>query len=531
MLGSVETVPSYLLLTGATGMLGSQLLAKLMQLQLPVAVLARPKTGRTPESAYQRIDALLQRFEQAYGRKLKRPVILTGDINEPGLGLSAESDAWCQLHIRRVLHSAASLSFLPASESPENEPYRTNVEGGARLVQCANRWGVSEFHYVSTAYVCGLRSGEVQEDDLNFGQSFSNDYERSKLLAETALHENFAREQLTIYRPSIVIDSSGLSPVSQDRTIYGAYSVFKTLVARLGLPAKGEWFGLLGFDSEHRKNLVEADWVAEQIVQIVDNQSLHGRNYHLTSRQGTSVAELESAFFAAVQHETAVSGQAIVTKPRTVGSKTSSPMPAVFNEQANAILSMLAAPFINIFQPYFRDDPSFSRAHLDHAMSTLGMAQEPAVGTEALYRMLQGDQESPRQPSSVSTTMTQATFTDRIGYQPLDPRRWIGVIASGTQGFDLAMNADEPQQLSWGGEACERRLYLTHENWSKLLSGTTSLERLLTSGQLLVESDSSMQDEAGWLAQVENAIGYLRENMEPGEGDLTKRPERLRSVR
>ncbi len=125
----LHSAKPYLLLTGATGMLGSQLLAKLLLRQMPVAVLARPKTGRTPESAYQRIDQLLQRFERAYGRHLKRPVVLTGDINQEGLGLCSTADAWCRQHVGRVLHSAASLSFLPASESPDNEPYRTNVDG------------------------------------------------------------------------------------------------------------------------------------------------------------------------------------------------------------------------------------------------------------------------------------------------------------------------------------------------------------------------------------------------------------------
>ncbi len=44
----LHSAKPYLLLTGATGMLGSQLLAKLLLRQMPVAVLARPKTGGLP---------------------------------------------------------------------------------------------------------------------------------------------------------------------------------------------------------------------------------------------------------------------------------------------------------------------------------------------------------------------------------------------------------------------------------------------------------------------------------------------------
>ncbi|HBJ36772.1 MAG TPA: beta keto-acyl synthase, partial [Planctomycetaceae bacterium] len=224
------------LLTGATGMVGSQLMAKLLASGVSVAVLARDSVQRSRDpdrrttiSASGRIETLLSRFESCPGRPLARPTVLCGDLTSDSLGLDPESLNWIAGHVNSVIHSAASLSFRPASESSSGEPYRTNVLGTANLIKVCRDAGIDDFHYVSTAYVCGLRSGRVFEADHDCGQQFANDYEHSKCQAENLVRSESSWQSPTIYRPSIVIDSSGLSPVTEDRTVYGAYSLFETL--------------------------------------------------------------------------------------------------------------------------------------------------------------------------------------------------------------------------------------------------------------------------------------------------------------
>ncbi len=61
--------------------------------------------------------------------------------------------------------------------------------------------------HVSTAYVCGERTGRVLESELDVGQAHRNGYERSKFEAETLLAQAAAtaRVPFTVFRPSIVL--------------------------------------------------------------------------------------------------------------------------------------------------------------------------------------------------------------------------------------------------------------------------------------------------------------------------------------
>ena len=74
-----------LLLTGATGMLGSYIMRDALLARIPLTVLARP-TGM--QNAAQRIEAILQYWESELGRYLPRPKVLEGNLHQSDLGLS-----------------------------------------------------------------------------------------------------------------------------------------------------------------------------------------------------------------------------------------------------------------------------------------------------------------------------------------------------------------------------------------------------------------------------------------------------------
>ena len=77
----------FTLLTGATGLLGQYLLRDLLARGLRVAVVARPSKTLDARS---RADAIMSRWDRIEGRYLSRPVVLTGDLSSPGLGISRE---------------------------------------------------------------------------------------------------------------------------------------------------------------------------------------------------------------------------------------------------------------------------------------------------------------------------------------------------------------------------------------------------------------------------------------------------------
>ena len=119
----------YHLLTGATGLLGRYLVRDLLAAGVPLAVLVRPSKAQAPED---RLEAIMAYWERAADRCLPRPVVLGGDLCQPGLGLKPHHARWIADHCEAVIHSAASMTFRPDNRG---EPWQTNVEGARNLLQ------------------------------------------------------------------------------------------------------------------------------------------------------------------------------------------------------------------------------------------------------------------------------------------------------------------------------------------------------------------------------------------------------------
>src|SRR5262249_21697862 len=96
------------LVTGATGLIGSYLLRDLTLAGHAPCVVVRPSRS---ESAVARVEQIMQFWDERCGRRLPRPRVLTGEVTTTGLGLTAEDRAWVARHCDRVLHNAAILDF------------------------------------------------------------------------------------------------------------------------------------------------------------------------------------------------------------------------------------------------------------------------------------------------------------------------------------------------------------------------------------------------------------------------------------
>jgi nucleoside-diphosphate-sugar epimerase len=280
-----------ILLTGATGFLGRYLLRELLTSGRRVAVLARDARS-TP--AAERVRELTSTWADELGARLPGPIVLTGDVRDPGLGLQAAERAWLARHCRAVLHAAADVALRRA---PGSDPWATNVEGTEHVLALCSAVGIPEVHHVSTAFVCGDRPGPVGEDELGCGQGFHNDYEASKFQAERRVRA--ARGiRATVYRPSVIVGDSRTGFT----TSYHGFYRFLELAARLASPpstpaasAEG-WRSLplrLPFTGDEPHNLVPVDWVARAVVRIVGRPGSHGRTYHLVATTPVRVREVK----------------------------------------------------------------------------------------------------------------------------------------------------------------------------------------------------------------------------------------------
>lgn len=373
----------FLAITGGTGLLGSYLVRDLLLAGRNVALVVRRDRKR---SAAGRVETLVRRWEEALDTSLPRPVVLEGDLARPGCGLSDEDRHWMHWNCSELLNNAASLSFRGSDRKAE--PWLTNVTGTQNTIGLAREVGIEHFHHVSTAYVCGLRTGTVLEDELDVGQEFGNDYETSKCEAEKMVRTaGFA--STTVYRPAIIVGDSQTGFTSTYHGFFAGLRLGHTLLTRV---AKGSTSGaallsLLGVNLADHKNFVPVDWVAEVIAHAVQTPSARGRTLHLTHPEPLSMHSV---------------GRIIQEAVETFSVAASPDDPDLCDERwfADNLRTQL-----DVYQSYFRNDPVFDRRHTE---SIAGHIPCPALDDATLLRMSQFAIESDfgRRPARAAPTVS-----------------------------------------------------------------------------------------------------------------------------
>jgi thioester reductase-like protein len=356
---------THVLLTGATGLVGRYLLRDLLLGGVPLAVLVRSQDG---ESAAQRVEAILTYWETNLGRKLPRPVCLEGDISREGLGLDADARAWVTGHCRSLLHNAASLTFI--GKDRDREPWLSNLTGAQHVLDFCRQAGIRDLHHVSTAYVCGLRQGVILEDDVDLGQGFRNDYEKSKCEAEKLLRSATFLDQLTVYRPATIVGDSRTGYTSTYHGLYAYLQFAWVLVKYTERGPDGRHFipVRLNATGDEPRNLVTVDWVSTVIAYLVQTPRHHGRTYHLAPLRPATARELEDAMSSYLGYY----GPTFAGP----GALTGGPMSALENQFYETVA---------LYQPYWVSEPLFdSRNTLEAA----GHLPCPPMDRALLHRLI-----------------------------------------------------------------------------------------------------------------------------------------------
>ena len=281
-----------MLLTGATGFLGREILWQLIT-SLPVdhdilCLVRGERAGAPPPVtaeersllAESRLRALLDEEAPlpASDPRRARVFALAGDITRPHLGLDAATFSAVAARTAAVYHGAATVRFdLPLAEARV-----TNVEGTREILglcRAAQQHGsFSRLHYIGTAYVAGTRRGRILEDDLDCGQGFHNTYEQTKFEAEklvrAAMSGSTSESPLpvTIYRPSIVVGDSSSGRTSSFKVMYWPLKVFARGLIPV-VPASRA--GIV--------DLVPVDFVVKAIVALGRLDAAVGKTYHLAA--------------------------------------------------------------------------------------------------------------------------------------------------------------------------------------------------------------------------------------------------------
>ena len=230
------------LLTGATGFLGMEVLLRLLETGDEEEVVALVR-GADQREADARLGAALDLVGAPRAQR-HRVRAMRGDLTGPTPVAPADTTA--------IVHCAASVAFgLPLEEARA-----INVEGTRRVLDLAQGpAGLERVVHVSTAYVAGRHAGRFRERDLWVGQEFRNTYERTKAEAEALVRERGRDLPAVVVRPSIVVGESRSGWTPAFNVIYPALRAFARGLLR-ELPVR----------PRARVDIVPADYVADAIV-------------------------------------------------------------------------------------------------------------------------------------------------------------------------------------------------------------------------------------------------------------------------
>jgi nucleoside-diphosphate-sugar epimerase len=259
-----DRTASRILLTGATGFLGMEVLVRLLERSdHEVLCLVRADDR---ESAEARLDDVLTKLYADPSPYRARVHALPGDLTT-GVAAPPEQE------IDVVCHCAASISF----DLPLDEARAINVEGTRGVLEMARAAGARRFVHVSTAYVSGTHTGEFTEDML--GTEFRNTYEQTKAEAERIVAATEGME-VAIARPSIVVGESGTGWTPAFNVLYWPLRAF----------ARG-LFDTIPARPESRVDVVPVDYVADGITALIDAEATGTFNL-VAAEEAATVDEL-----------------------------------------------------------------------------------------------------------------------------------------------------------------------------------------------------------------------------------------------
>lgn len=277
------TLPIHAFVTGGTGLIGRAVVQRLLERGVDVTLMLRAGAEE------QRADTLrmLRAIAAVDGHGSLRDV--SGDLSEPGLGLSPEGMAALS-NAGHCFHLAALYDIEATPEAIE----RVNVEGTKNLLSALRDAGFGgRLHHVSSIAVAGDYAGTFTEAMFDEGQRLPHVYHRSKFDSEKLVRDSGLDHR--IYRPSSVVGDSKTGAIDRIDGVYYGFRAIQRLAH--AVPA---WLRLPVPHVRGAFNLVPVDYVADAITHIALSDS-DARVFHVVDPKAPSLLKMTNLFLGAAK--------------------------------------------------------------------------------------------------------------------------------------------------------------------------------------------------------------------------------------
>jgi len=261
-------------LTGFPGFIAGRLVERLASEGARFRLLVQPAfVGRA------RAD--VARIVGTTGAKPESFRIVEGDITREGLGLSPSDLEEARRETTVVFHLAAVYDLGVERELA----FRVNVEG-TRSVNAFARSikSLRRYHYVSTCYVAGRRTGVILESELRHGAGFRNNYEETKYLAEVEVDALKSELPVTVHRPAVVCGDSRTGETAKYDGVYYLINYLRLFPSALSLANIG--------NRDVRLNVVPVDFVVEAMAALARDELSAGETVQLADPAPLTTEEL-----------------------------------------------------------------------------------------------------------------------------------------------------------------------------------------------------------------------------------------------
>lgn len=331
--------------TGAAGLIGGELIAKLLDSGHAVVGLVRSNAAVRSNTG-----ALLAAspFDGTLPGSGELSTI-RGDVKEQDMGLEPSARQYLADHIDLVIHCAAMTAF----DADPAIQHAINVQGTSNILDMLPG---KAFLHVSTAYTCGTQNSRIPETLHGPDTRFMNGYEQSKAEAEKLVSKQ--SDNFVIARPSIVVGEHGTGRIKSFDTIY---TVFRLI-------AEGR-ISSIPSDRDASLDFVPIDHVIGGLIDIVDHwDSASGQIFHLSSGNSVAPQTLVDAIGSFDQ----------LSKPSLIASDQFSA--DNLNPRERRLYKMTASHYAS----YFARNPEFETKNL----STLSNRKCPRMDQATLQRMI-----------------------------------------------------------------------------------------------------------------------------------------------